>query len=208
LVGRFILRKAQQFPDFWDRNYRSFLNYFEQALFGISGTISDANNGDPITAAIYIEGHDMDNSWVSSRPENGNYFRPIFAGEYNITFSADEYQTKTINQVSITNRELTTLDVELVYTGSGVYDISASSDFQIGPNPNSGKVYLTYHGKQNHDCEIQVLNIMGEMVMQVQQHFSTGSTSLILDIEQQSTGIYFVTITSEKFNLSEKVIKQ
>ncbi len=107
------LLPASQLPDHWEYNYRSFLNYMEQTMFGIQGIVTDANTGDPLFAEVMIENHDMDSSWVYTNEMTGKYFRPIFAGTYNITFSSDGYYSQTIENVVMENRELTIVDVEL-----------------------------------------------------------------------------------------------
>ena len=65
-----------------------------------------------------------------------------------------------------------------------------------------------FSGNQIVDCEVQILNVQGELVKCVQQIFSSGSSSLVLDMGNQSSGIYFIIITSDEFSLSEKIIKQ
>lgn len=205
-ISNIKLLPASQLPDYWEYNYRSFLNYLEQALFGVQGTITDSISGNPIKATVYIEDHDMDNSWVDSDEVSGNYFRPLYQGAYDITFWTPGYQSKTIGQVNVINKQLTTLDVKLVYTGSGIHSINTSGFFNIGPNPNNGTVYMNYLGKPNINCEIQVLNSTGEIVKHLQHVFSPGSGALVLEIENQAVGIYFVQIISDSLILSEKII--
>ena len=48
------LLPANQLPAFWNYNYRSLLNYIEQTMFGISGTVTDEATGDPLIAEVYI----------------------------------------------------------------------------------------------------------------------------------------------------------
>lgn len=120
---------ASQLPTFWESNYRSLLNYMEQTLFGVSGTVLDASSGDPVYAEVYISGHDEDSSWVYTYPATGKYFRLIHEGTYDITFSADGYYPQTIENVIVENRELTTLDVQLS-SGELIVDFTAS-DTQI-----------------------------------------------------------------------------
>lgn len=107
------LLPASQLPAHWDYNYRSLLNYLEQSSYGLSGTITDLNSGDPLVGEVYITGHDMDSSWVYSVAETGKYFRLLFEGNYDVTFSADGYYPLTIEDVNIQNRELTILNVQL-----------------------------------------------------------------------------------------------
>lgn len=107
------LPAASQLPTFWNYTYRSFLNYIEQSLYGIRGTITNAVTGEPIMAMISIEGHDMDSSYVFSNSQSGSYHRYIFSGTYNLTISAPCYQTLTIPSVSILNRQTKWLDIQL-----------------------------------------------------------------------------------------------
>ena len=107
------LLPASQLPDHWEYNYRSMLNYMEQALFGVSGTVTDATSGDPVYAEIYIDGHDMDSSWVYTQEASGTYYRLLHEGTYDITFSAYGYFPQTIENVVVVNRELTELNIQL-----------------------------------------------------------------------------------------------
>lgn len=116
---------ASQLPNFWNYNYRSLLNYIEQAAFGISGTVTDASSGNPLVAEIFIENHEADSSWVYSASSTGKYFRPVFEGTYDVTFSAPGYFPQTIEDVVVVNRELTQLDVQLT-NGTLIPDFIAS----------------------------------------------------------------------------------
>jgi len=104
---------AGQLPDFWEYNYRSFLNYMEQTLFGLRGIITDASNSNPIEAKVFINDHDEDESWVFSSLPEGNYHRPIAEGSYSITFSHFGYFPETVDNVAIINDAIELLDVEL-----------------------------------------------------------------------------------------------
>lgn len=200
------LLPASQLPAHWEYNYRSFLNYMEQTMFGVQGIVTDANTGDALFAEVMIENHDIDSSWVYTNEMTGNYFRPIYAGTYDLTFSADGYYSQTIENVVVENRELTIVDVKLVYTGSGMQDIVTSVLFHIGPNPNAGRIILTYLGHQSVHCDIKIMNVSGEMMEHTSHNFNVGSGPLVMDLKNKSSGIYFIIITSESFVLKEKVI--
>lgn len=110
----------------WEYNYRSLLNYIEQAKYGVRGFVSDAVSGDPILGAtIEIIGHDQDHSHIYSH-QYGEYFRPISAGTYDITFSAQCYETITIEDVTVEDYDFELLDVELTPVDF-VADFSATS---------------------------------------------------------------------------------
>ena len=52
------LLPASQLESHWNYNYRSFLNYIEQANYGITGTVTDSLTGEPLKAKVFIQNHD------------------------------------------------------------------------------------------------------------------------------------------------------
>jgi len=94
---------GSELPTLWAENNRSFFNYIEQSLKGIRGLVTDSCTGQGIKAKVFIAGHDFDSSHVYSALPLGNYHRPIFAGAYDVTYSAPGYQSKTIDSISVSN---------------------------------------------------------------------------------------------------------
>ncbi|MCD4665402.1 MAG: carboxypeptidase regulatory-like domain-containing protein, partial [Bacteroidales bacterium] len=120
------LPPANELPAFWEYNYRSFLTYIEQTLFGISGTVTDANTGNPLAAKVIIENHDTDSSMVFTNESYGKYFRPVYEGTYDVTFSAQGYYPQPFENIEVQNKGLTILDVELI-AGDLIADLVASA---------------------------------------------------------------------------------
>jgi len=108
---------ATQLPTFWNRNYRSFLNFTEQALYGIHGVVTDASSGEPVYAKVFINGHDVDNSndrsFVMTDLRVGYYARPIKGGTYSVTYSADGYLSQTV-QITISDHQKVVQNIELI----------------------------------------------------------------------------------------------
>lgn len=94
---------ASKLPLLWEANRRSLFNYMEQALYGIQGVITDSCTGKPMRAKVFIADHDIDSSEVYSALPHGNYYRPVFAGDYNLIFSATGWQSKSVNNISVCN---------------------------------------------------------------------------------------------------------
>ncbi len=116
---------ASQLPSFWEYNHRSFLNYFEQALFGFTGVVTNGETGNPVRATITIMDHDLDNSHVYSVLPTGKYHRPIKSGTYDLLFTAIGYHSRIFEGISVGDRETYQLDVEM-YTGNLIADFSAN----------------------------------------------------------------------------------
>jgi zinc carboxypeptidase/CUB-like protein/type IX secretion system substrate protein len=117
---------ANQLDDFWNFNYRSLIAYLEQSLYGFSGIVTNAQNGSPVQAKVFIENHDEDNTWVYSHQPVGNYHRPIKAGIYDVKFSAFGYYDQTIN-ITVSDFEILELNVELIPIGPLTTDFSSST---------------------------------------------------------------------------------
>jgi len=100
-------------PAHWEYNRQAMLDYMEHATYGLRGFVSDSVTGLPLKAQVFIENHDFFNSQVYSCETFGDYYRLLFEGDYQVTFSADGYKSKSF-EVNIHNYQQTLLDVELV----------------------------------------------------------------------------------------------
>lgn len=107
------LLDVAELPNHWNYNYRSMLNYIKESLYGIRGIITDSCTGLPIEAKVEVISHDDDNSFVYSSLPVGDYHRPIYAGTYNVTYSAPGYQSVTINNIVVNNQTATVQNVSL-----------------------------------------------------------------------------------------------
>jgi hypothetical protein len=101
----------------WNYNYRSFLAYMQESLYGIKGTVTDGDTGLPIEAKIEIIGHDRDNSFVFSSNTFGDFYRPVYGGTYILTIASPPYVSQT-TEVTVNNGETVTVDIQLYQSGS------------------------------------------------------------------------------------------
>lgn len=104
---------ANELENFWTYNYHSFLNYLEQAIYGIRGTVIDGCTGNPMKALITIYNHDADSSQVYSHLPHGDYYRPIAAGTWTMIVSAPGYQSDTITSITIQNKSIAVRNITL-----------------------------------------------------------------------------------------------
>ena len=105
---------ASQLPNFWNYNYHSFLNYTQQALYGIHGVVTDACSGEPIRAKISIP-NDVNNSFVMTDARVGYYVRPIKGGTYSVTYSAEGYTPQTV-YITVSDKQKTVQNISLIPT--------------------------------------------------------------------------------------------
>ncbi len=107
------LLDAELLPDHWNYNKNALLGYFEEAIEGLRGIVTDSVTGQPLKSTVYIDGHDVHNSYVFSFLPHGAYYRLLAPGEWNISFSKEGYKTKTLNFV-LGDNESIEQDVQLV----------------------------------------------------------------------------------------------
>ncbi len=198
---------ANLLPDWWEYNYRSLLNYMEQGTYGIQGQVTNDETGVPVRASIFIENHDVDESWVQSRSSDGWYFRPTFEGAYDLTFSAPDYDSKIVTGVQVVNGQVTTLDVEMTYNGSAVQEPNLISQFKISNNPGNGFYHLMYQGDQELELELFIYTASGYSIEKKQMKMVTNSSFLTIDISDQDCGIYLLNVKSEINSGTIKLIK-
>jgi len=118
----------------WEYNYRSLLYYMREAMFGIAGFVTDSVTGKPVSAEIFIPGHDFDSSQVFSDSASGYYHRYLAAGNYSFSVRADGYTPKQISGIVVNNEQQTRMDVQLVPFSSNK-GINNSPQPLIFPNP-------------------------------------------------------------------------
>ncbi|MCK9255340.1 MAG: PKD domain-containing protein [Bacteroidales bacterium] len=169
--------------DYWNYNKDAFLLFTEQVLYGFRGIVSDACTGESLDGVkVEIIAHDADNSFVYSFAPNGNYHRPIYQGNYTVSFSKTDYQTKIL-EVNVQNNQSTRLDVQLIPNNIATPDF-ATSNTTIGigeeisfQNLTSGdftSVNWTFEGAEPHSStDLNPTNV---------QYNSLGSFDVKLEI--------------------------
>jgi len=192
----------------WGYNYRSLLNYIKQVLYGIRGTVTDALTGEPLNAQVFIDNHDTLNSHVYSHLPHGDYYRPIYEGTYDVTFSCDGYHSKTITGVQVENNKATVLDVQLL-------DISTDILFQddnlqaISIDICKDRIKINYHSgiPNNKLFTLEIYNVYGRRLYSLSDSYkNTGSYNVNWDNEKFSSGVYYIKLFSGKDTLIRKAV--
>ena len=102
---------------YWEANLDATLAYIQEVLNGIRGTVVDEVTKVGLPAKVWVENHDtnQDSSFMyaDSGGGHGNYYRPIYQGTYDVTYSCPGCESKTIEDISVTNGEATIVNVEL-----------------------------------------------------------------------------------------------
>lgn len=197
-----------QLPNLWNYNYRSLLNYMEQVLYGVNGWVKDSVTNLPVKAKISIAGYDIDSSEIYTDSLFGKYYRFLIQGNYNITFSAPGYYSKTINNVAVVNDAATVLNVLLVPVTVGITEGNIPVEFKLNqnyPNPFNPSTKIEFSVPQTAFVEIKVYDVCGrEVITLVNSKVSAGTYSKEWNAGETPSGIYFCKMSTSGFS---KIIK-
>ena len=169
-------------PFYWEANKASLLAYIQQSVFGLRGVVTDSLTGEALLVKVFIENYDIDNSEVYSHLPIGNYHRYLSSGVYSLTFSADEYVSKTFNNVSVLNNETTFLDVQLVKNNLIIEELT--TQLKIYPQPARDFVFVAGIPEQANN--VHLIDATGARV----RSFKLKGSSIVLTRRNTSAGQY------------------
>ena len=199
------LLSESELVEHWEYNYPSLINYMEQSLFGIRGIVTDSLTTEPLMAEVFITGHDYDNSHVFSRLPHGNYHRYLKEGNYNLTFSADGYISKTIS-ANIVDNETQFLDVQLAQQlDVDVNEILEDTAISLFPNPTESILHFSMETDGVQKVQIQLFDILGRVVLQ--NEFQSDQTGINeqLDLTTLQVGTYIFEASTSESSVYRKI---
>ncbi len=200
---------ASILPEFWNYNYRSFINYIDRVHLGLYGKITDVD-ANPIKAKMFVENHDKDSSGVYSNANNGMYYRLIMGGSYNISYSAAGFITKTYNNVSFSDTELKRLDVVLERAIVSVKDLSIDPiELKSINNPFQNYILADISlADYSGDLNISLYDSNGRLCKEKQLYNTkTGNNSLYLETNNLPSGLYVLHVSTKQFAIRKKMVK-
>lgn len=128
----------------------------------------------------------------------GNYATgTVNAGTYNIQFSKSGYQTRIINNVSISNGILTTLNVKLLPVSSGIPSLANNENFiTIKGNPFNSQASVGYYAKDgSKHNKLTVFDNIGKIVFEKMCDQETGEVTFGENLED---GVYYISLNNSR----------
>jgi hypothetical protein len=189
-----FITPAPQLPLLWQNNWHSLFGYLENALYGIHGLVRDVNSHNPLSAEVFINGHDKDSSQVYSDTLSGNFVRFLSPGSWNLTFSAAGYRDTTINAIVYSGQK-TDLIVDMSTITSGIEPINSIAHLLIYPNPATDFINIILPDKTVGRMNLRIINQAGKLVADYNTEVVHG-IPVIIDTKYLSAGTYTIVFTS------------
>lgn len=142
-------------PGFWNDNRDAMVAYARSARAGVTGRVTNAVTGEPVAATITVTGNTKP---VHTNPANGDYYKLLDDGTFQLTVTATGYVAQTISNIV------------------NVWGVEHVVDVQLEPVP-TGVVFGTVTNQQGQplDAVIQAATSPGgEVVASVNALASEG----------------------------------
>ncbi len=143
--------------------------------------------------------------YADSGAGHGNYYRPIIAGTYSVTYSCSGCVSKTVDDIIVVNGEATIVDVELNCGTTGTTDKYQKTSDQISIIPNIRGIRVNF-GTLKSIVKAYVYDMTGKMVKTLP--LQTGSNNIIWNglsnnNKKVSSGCYVLQVQTndKKFSL-------
>lgn len=178
---------------YWGYHKEALLDYMKEALNGLRGMVTDSLSGEALDAKVFIAGHDKDSSHVYTSMPVGNYHRYLAQNTYSVTFSAEGYFPKTIDNIQIQNGTSTRLDVQLLPENvASIFKNQPDLSFRIFPNPAQAQIEVEWEDSVR-EIELTILDLTGRTILtQGLQH----QHETYLDISKLSKGLYLLKVSN------------
>ncbi len=204
------LVSSSSLPDYWDYNKLALLDYMEECLHGVHGTVKDTE-GNSLDAMIKIESHDTDtdSSMVFTDPDNGDYHRLINPETYTIIASANGYYNDTVKNIVIEENKYINVNFILKEDTISLFKQNTyKNNINIFPNPFYDHISIYFSDHHISQIYINIYKSNGEKIFQSKIKLQNDNIIKIDGISNLPYGIYFIQIITDKLQFTKQIVKQ
>jgi PKD repeat protein len=144
---------------------------------------------------------------------NGDYsFGALPAGTYNVYPEDMNYLTTPSSGITLASGAYSVNGVNFKQTPTvivpittGLQDVPSANMFGIYPNPTKGNVSISWSSTMTGKATVSIMDMAGRQVYAKDADVAKMSS---LDLSRLQSGIYFISITTDKAQHTEKIILQ
>lgn len=104
---------ASEIKKYYDYNYPAILHLLEMAGKGLRGRVSDAANGQPVKAIIWVKSESGEYWPVYNDPVVGDFHKFLLPGEYSVRITANGYESVSLPEITIADSGAAPLKIQL-----------------------------------------------------------------------------------------------
>ena len=180
------------------------------ADFGVWNDITDyeiANQTGVNTNYINIEmsGHESDvigGTTCSPDSSDDGIIAQALAQQFDL-FTIPE-NTPYLVEVNVADVYFAEIEILWDNNETGIDEITNGLNFSIYPNPTKGTFKINLPENSTNNIDVDVIDVTGRVIYST----ATGSNDMIVDLDNQLSGIYFVKVSSEGKTNTRRLIIQ
>jgi hypothetical protein len=139
---------------------------------------------------------------MALEPEEGTYQIPMVYEEMDPTDPAAAVQFKYITDFSFSEANFTVTSIGDDFEAKENNAVVS----QNYPNPFSGQSYVTVTLNEGAELSLEVYSITGQQVISQDYGYATGTTTLTINGDQLTPGVYFYTVKAGESKVTHKMI--
>ena len=119
--------------------------------------------------------------------DSADFYRMVFTGFDGLSTGKSFFNKEKMGSVAINS-------------------IENNVNLSFYPNPAIENVTVLINIEKSEKCTINIVNVSGQLVSQTSINANAGTLSKAIDVSNLNTGIYFIQVSGETFNVSEKLL--
>ena len=145
-----------------------------------------------------------DNYWTGLLISSFSNLNVTLPGIYTVTYNAIDGSG---NVAATATRYLTVLNENssLCQQYTGINGNAENNSISVTPNPSNGKITIDIAFDTESQNDIVIYNSLGQVVMHV-DHALISKAKYTVDLQNEASGIYFVTVKSENSTITKKFV--
>ncbi len=88
---------------------------------------------------------------------------------------------------------------------SGISEASISNEITLFPNPANNNVTINFNAGNGNTTNLEILNTVGEVVYSEFLGSVNGAQTIVLDVAELSSGLYFVSVSNDEFKTTQEL---
>jgi len=193
---------AANLNSLWEYNRRSLTGFLQNALYGIHGSVSDINTGDPVAARIFIQNHDKDSSHIYSDTLTGSFTRLLSPGLWDLTVSASGYVDVLSEDIIVNEGQRTVISIQMTPFINPV-DTTDTPEIILYPNPAAEEMNAVLPEILFGRVKVTVYNAFG---IKMREYYEEAAEDIPLriDVSDMPGGVYILEINKAVTGVSER----
>ncbi len=162
-------------------------------------TLDAFSNVNDLTPAFTLTGGSPSGGTYSGDGVSGGMFDPAIAGigTHTITYTYSDGN----------NCENSASQDIIVEEGVGIKEVLGDIKFNIYPNPSNNTLFLKVNSLENQKLTVLIINQIGVTVIN-KEVFVNKSSKTKFELNNLSSGIYFMNVRGDKVNFTRKIVIQ